>query len=238
MEHLPYYVYLVFGLTTALTLFKLFKAGGKNKNILFIVLVWLGAQSALAIAGFYKVMDTLPPRFALLTLPPLLFIIFLATTNKGKSLTAGFDRGALTLMHVIRIPVEMGLFMLCSFKRIPELITFEGVNFDIFSGITAPVVYYFGYVKKTMSRGLLIAWNLVCLGLLINVVVHAILALPAPFQQFAFDQPNRAVILFPFIWLPCFIVMAVLFSHLVCLRSLVNRRTEEHGILNAEVRAR
>jgi hypothetical protein len=66
-------------------------------------------------------------------------------------------------------------------------------------------------------------WNFICLGLLLNIVINAILAAPFPFQQFAFDQPNRGVLYFPFIWLPGFIVPAVLLSHLVNIRQLLSQ---------------
>jgi glycerol-3-phosphate acyltransferase PlsY len=57
--------------------------------------------------------------------------------------------------------------------------------------------------------------------LLLNIVVNAVLSLPYPFQQFAFDQPNVAVLYFPFTWLPCFIVVIVLYSHLAAIRKLL-----------------
>ena len=40
------------------------------------------------------------------------------------------------------------------------------------------------------------------LALLVNIVGNAILSAPFQFPQFAFDQPNHAVLYFPFIWLP------------------------------------
>jgi hypothetical protein len=43
-----------------------------------------------------------------------------------------------------------------------------------------------------------------------------------PFQQFAFDQPNIAVLYFPFIWLPSCVVPLVLLSHLAAIRQLSN----------------
>jgi hypothetical protein len=67
----------------------------------------------------------------------------------------------------------------------------------------------------------LIAWNLACLLLLANVVITAILSVPTPFQQFAFEQPNIAMLYFPFVWLPCLVVPAVVFAHVVCLRQLI-----------------
>jgi hypothetical protein len=98
--------------------------------------------------------------------------------------------------------------------------TFEGRNFDILSGITAPVIYYFVFIKKNMSRKALLLWNFICLGLLFNIVINAILSVPAPFQQFAFEQPAIAIQYFPFIWLPSVIVPLVLLSHLAAIRQL------------------
>jgi hypothetical protein len=61
--------------------------------------------------------------------------------------------------------------------------TFEGINFDTFSGITAPVIVYLGY-RKQLGKSILIAWNLICLGLLFNMAHHSILSVPTPFQRF------------------------------------------------------
>ncbi len=103
--------------------------------------------------------------------------------------------------------------------------TFEGRNFDILSGLTAPVVYWLGFRGGKIKRPLLIIWNILALGLLINIVATAILSFPCPFQQMAFDQPNRGVLYFPFIWLPTVVVPLVLFSHLISLwRLLTDRR--------------
>jgi hypothetical protein len=112
------------------------------------------------------------------------------------------------------------LLWLAIYKTIPQLMTFEGRNFDILSGITAPFIYYFGYVTGKLHRSLLLIWNLLCIALLVNVVTIAILAVPTPFQKLAFDQPNIAVLYLPFIWLPAVLVPMVLFSHLVCIRQL------------------
>lgn len=149
-------------------------------------------------------------------------IILLFSTAKGKSVIGQFEAGWLTWLHIVRIPVEIVLFWLFIYKQVPQLITFEGKNFDIISGITAIVVAYLGYQKMQLRKGLLLAWNIVCLGLLFNVVIRAILSAPFPFQQFGFEQPNIAILYFPFVLLPGLIVPLVLFSHLVCIRKLIN----------------
>ncbi|MEO8588376.1 MAG: hypothetical protein ABI432_03330 [Flavobacteriales bacterium] len=67
------------------------------------------------------------------------------------------------------------------------------------------------------------AWNIACIGLLVNIVARAVLSAPFPFQQLAFDQPNIAVLYFPFVWLPCCVVPLVLLAHLATLRKLLVR---------------
>ena len=182
---------------------------------------WLAIQAGLSMTGFYTITTSFPPRFIFLVLPPLLLIIGLFTTKKGKQFIDSLDTSALTLLHVVRIPVEITLFWLFTAQMVPELMTFEGRNFDILSGISAPIIYYFGYKRKILDKRILIVWNCLSLGLLLNIVITAILSVPTTFQQFAFDQPNIGVMYFPFVWLPCFIVPVVLFSHLATLRKLV-----------------
>lgn len=220
MEQLPAYIYLTFILTALLTLLLAYKAVSSRKALI-IITAWLAVQATVALTGFYTITNVLPPRFALLIVPPLIFIFALFITKKGRSFIDGMDAKALTLLHVVRIPVELVLYWLFLHKAIPQAMTFEGRNFDILSGLTAPLVYYFGFVKKVLGRKIIIAWNIACMLLLINVVGTALLSAPFPFQQLGFEQPAVALFYFPFIWLPCFIVPAVLFSHLAVIRKSI-----------------
>lgn len=221
MENLPTYIPIVFVLTTVLTVWLFYKAAYKSKTTLFILVSWLALQSFIGLTGFYTVTDTLPPRFLLLVLPPLLFIIGMFATPQGRKYIDHLDIRMLTLLHIVRVPVEIVLLWLFMNKAIPELMTFEGRNFDIFSGLTAPFIYYFGFIKKTLGKNVILFWNFLCLALLLNIVINAILSAPYPFQKFAFEQPNVGVLYFPFIWLPCCIVPLVLLSHLAAIRQLL-----------------
>ncbi len=224
MLPVPAYIVVTFVLTTLLTVLIFAFASSRKKTTLLVLAGWLTFQAVLGMAGFYTVTDTLPPRFLLLVLPPLLLIVLLFVTAGGRNYIDKLDVRNLTLLHTCRIFVELVLYWLFLHKTVPELMTFEGRNLDILSGLSAPVVFYFGYVRKLLSSSLLIAWNLACLVLLFNIVVHAVLSAPSPFQRFAYEQPNIAVLYFPFIWLPCCIVPVVLLSHLVVLRQLITRK--------------
>ena len=157
-------------------------------------------------------------------LPPLLTIVLLFSTIKGRRFIDSLPLQKLTYLHIVRIPVEIVLYWLYLHKAVPELMTFEGRNFDILAGITAPILAYFGLTKAKWNHRIILVWNFICLGLLINIVVNALLSARTPIQQFAFDQPNIAIEYFPFSWLPTFIVPVVLFGHLVSIRQLWKQR--------------
>ncbi len=220
MNNLPLAISLLFGLTTLLTIVRFYKAANRSKITLLVIVCWLVFQSFLAISGFYLTTDAVPPRFLFLLFPPLILILGLFASGSGRAFIDQVDLKTLTILHVIRVPVEIVLLLLFIHKTVPELMTFEGRNFDILSGLSAPIVYYFGFIRKIISRKIIIVWNILCLGLLINIVINAILSAPLPFQMFAFDQPNIAVLYFPFIWLPCCVVPIVLLAHMVAIRQL------------------
>ena len=229
MDKLPTYISLVFGLTTIVTVWFFYLATKNSTTTLVILILWLIVQAVIGLSGFYTVTDTMPPRFLLLVLPPLLFIIGLFVTVKGRQYLDSLDTKFLTILHIIRIPVELVLFWLFINKAVPKLMTFEGRNFDILSGLTAPVIFYFGFIKQQIDKKIILLWNIICLGLLINIVVIAVLSAPFPFQKFAFDQPNIAVLYFPFVWLPCCVVPLVLLSHLATIRQLLNRKNKSNN---------
>ena len=223
MENLQAYINWGFILILLATVFFLYKASRRSKSVLIISLAWLTLQAIISNNKFYTQTQSMPPRFIWLVAPPLFTILVLFLTAKGRKFIDSFNTTWLTYLHVVRIPVEITLLWLFINRQVPQLMTFEGSNFDIIAGLTAPVAAYFGYNKQKLSTAILIFWNFICLGLLLGIVVSAVLSAPFPFQQLAFNQPNVAVFYFPFTLLPGFIVPAVLFAHLVCIRQLLSK---------------
>ncbi|HMC96549.1 MAG TPA: hypothetical protein VKG92_02765 [Flavobacteriales bacterium] len=226
MQHVPLSLHAAFAAITLLAIWLFCRAVPNPRSTRTVILAWVVAQGAIALTGFYTVTSTLPPRFILLIAPPLLLFALLFLTARGRRFLDALDPAALTLVHVVRIPVELVLYALCAYKTIPEGMTFAGSNFDILSGLSAPLIWWFGYKRGPLNRDVLVAWNLICIGLLVNIVARAVLSAPFPFQQLAFDQPNIAVLYFPFVWLPCCVVPLVLLAHLAALRKLLGRGGE------------
>ena len=225
IENLPPYVTWIFTLTTASAVIVYLHAVQAASRGVFltatVLALLLGVHGALAFNGFYLT-GTNPPRFPLAPFPTiiLLLVLYFATTRKGNSVKS---LRALTLLSTVRVPVELVLLWLYQHGQVPRIMTFEGRNFDILSGLTAPLVAWLAFRGGVTIRPLLLVWNLVAFGLLLNIMTLAILSLETPFQQFAFGRPNRGVLYFPFIWLPAIIVPVVFVSHVVSLWQLLRR---------------
>lgn len=220
MQPLPTYIYLTFDVTAVFAIWLFYKATNYSKSFLRVLLAWIIIQSALGIGGFYSNPNTMTVRFSVLIVPPLLFLVSRIVTKNGRAFLDGLHLPTLTLLHIIRIPVELVLFWLFVHHAIPEAMTFDGRNFDIFSGISAPFIYYFGFVRKAISKKVILAWNLICFALLVNVISAAVLSLPARFAHFGFEQPNTALGYFPFLLLPAVLVPLVVISTVAAIRQL------------------
>jgi hypothetical protein len=231
IENLPGYISITFILTTFLTVGILFYAVKQTvfntlpaRILVFLVAFWLLFEAVLALGGFYQAI-TVPPRvFAFGVLPVLLLIVIYFIFFR-RNFIESLPLKTLTILHIVRIPVELVLFWLFQQALVPRAMTFEGSNFDILSGITAPIVYFIAFRGGKINRSVLIVWNVFALLLLFNIVITAALSFPGPLQRIAFDQPNIGVMYFPFIWLPTVIVPVVLFCHLASLWKLLIVRT-------------
>ncbi|MGN6475919.1 MAG: hypothetical protein ACTHKV_01750 [Flavipsychrobacter sp.] len=170
-------------------------------------------QGFVGLTGFYRNNHSRPPHFVLLMVPAIILIAIVFILSNGRKMIDKMNTEWLILIHMVRLPVEIVLFNLYLQNTIPQLMTFEGRNPDILSGISALLVWWL-YKRGRISAKVLMPWNIICLLFLANIVINAILSVPSPLQQFAFDQPNIAILYFPYVWLPAFIVPVVLFAHL------------------------
>lgn len=196
----------------------------KSFKVIALIIIWVILQSILALSGFYLFTDIIPPRFMWLVAPPMSLILYLFISTRGRAFIGSLDLKWLTIIHVIRIPVEIVLLCLYFAKKIPLLMTFEGGNFDILSGFSVFPIFYFAFRRKPKNKFLLFTWNCIALCLLINIMINGILSSPTKFQQFAFDQPNIAILHFPFNLLPSVIVPLVLFSHIASIWKLTKNK--------------
>ena len=227
IEQVPAYVSIVFLITSFLT-FGIFAYAIRrvgfdllwSKLLLFLIPFWMLFQAVIALGGFYLHTESLPPRLPVFAVLPAMALI-IACFATGRDFIEKLPLKTLTVLHVVRIPVELTLAWLYEQRLIPQVMTFHGWNFDISSGFFAIIVTLLAFRGKKPKRALLIAFNVIGLLLLTNIVTIAILSAETPLQKLAFDMPNRGVLYFPYIWLPAMIVPIVLFCHLTSLWKLL-----------------
>ena len=156
-------------------------------------------------------------------------LLLLLITNLGTLALAFSKFGTLLVKNIgfvglvgfqaFRIPVEIWLHQLYKQGITPIQMTYQGLNWDILSGITA-LVLALTATKRTVPKGWYWAWNLAGLALLVNIVTIAILSMPVPFRVFLNEPANTFVTVFPQIWLPTVLVQAAFFGHLLVFRKL------------------
>ncbi len=180
------------------------------------IALWLGLTAAIAASGVLApAPDRMPPNLPVLAFTMTLALV-LTLGPLGRRVVAALSAPKLVGFQAFRVPVELVLFMLAVNGAGPELLSFEGRNFDIVTGLTAPFAAWL--VLRRPNRLVVIGWNLLGLGLLLNVLIHAVLSMPGPMQKI-FVQPGPEVVAtFPYIWLPAFLVPLAFAGHILSLR--------------------
>ena len=204
----------VFLFITLLTLFLFYIGTGKN---LRAVLIFFACQVVIGLLSFFEVFKEKPLLFPLAIIATTLLSILVFKIISIKELNTRY----LTGIHIVRIPVELCLYQLFIKGQIPEIMTFTGWNFDILIGLSALVILIYQFVKKkNLARQYFLFWNVIGLLFLSVIVIIAILSSPLPIQQFAFEQPNIALLEFPYSFLPTCIVPIVFISHFLLIKHL------------------
>ena len=220
IENLPPWIDTLFILIVIVTIVLFYFSNGKPKLATLLIIAWSLIQSGLAYTNFYQVLDSTPPRFAFVMIPIGILFIFALLPKQINRMIEKRNSTLSTFLHTIRIPMEIVLFYLFTYKMLPELMTFEGRNFDILVGLSAPIIGFMMIRQKISKQGLLI-WNIIGLCFISFIFVNGLLSAELPFQQFGFDQPNRAVTFFPYILLPAVVVPIVMYTHITDIIKLI-----------------
>ncbi len=126
--------------------------------------VWLIIQAALSLLHVYHShTQTLPLRIVLLgVFPANCAILVLLSTNQGRNFIDSLSLVHYSYLNIIRVPLELVLWWLFLNKCVPESMTFEGRNFVIIAGISAPFIAYFGIQQHKLNKQILLGWNFIC----------------------------------------------------------------------------
>ena len=143
----------------------------------------------------------------------------LAFSRMGAALMVAVGPVGLIGFQFFRVPVAMFLRGMFQAGQVPLQMTYEGLNFDIFAGLTAPAMAWLVWRGKVGSYAIW-AWNAVGLVLLAEAIVIAALSMPTEFRVFTNEPASTFATYAPYIWLPTVLAPAALLGHLLVLRWL------------------
>lgn len=178
----------------------------------------LAVSGALALQGALA-FGPLPPPLVVMVFVITVAVLWLWRSRLGGLLARDMPLIGLVGFQAFRIPVELLLHRAYEDGVMPVQMSYFGFNFDVVTGVSAVVLFFF-MLERDVPRWALWVWNWVGLALLLNVVTIAIVSMPTPLQVFFNDPPNVWVTLFPFVWLPAFLVPTALIGHLLLFRRL------------------
>jgi hypothetical protein len=186
---------------------------------LVVLAAWVLYTGSLGALGVLANPTAGPPRIMLILIPIVLFVIFLARSHTGRDLALSLPISLLIGAQAFRVIVEVFIHQLWSMGLLPKMLTYEGANFDIAVGVSAPVVAAL-LAHGRLSIRIVLAWNVFGLVLLANIIVRAILTTPA-FQALITEVPNRALGMFPFTFIPGLMAPLGLVLHVLAIRALI-----------------
>jgi hypothetical protein len=184
---------------------------------------WMALTWAAAAAGILQDWDRRPPPFFFVIFGMTAIAVSMAYSRLGTHVARHLSLGTLVAIQGFRLPLELAMHALAERGIMPVQMSYSGLNFDIVTGATAILVAVLVWTGRG-GRRLVLAWNLLGLALLVNVVTVAILSMPT-IRYFGDDQLAVFVTHTPFVWLPAIMVLAALAGHLVIARAVGQTRS-------------
>lgn len=200
-------------------------------RIIGSLILWGVFVSIWSLSGIMADFTRFPFNFMPVLAIPLVAVIVLMFSKGVTEVLRHIPPANLIRLQSFRIFVELLLWALFVGSLLPIQMTFEGRNFDILAGLTAPIIAFLVSRKRISKNGLVI-WNIICLGLLFNIVTIAILSVPSPLRVFMNEPANTVVTYFPASWLPGFLVPLAYLLHALSLKQLLSVKTKSPAVLN------
>ena len=176
-------------------------------------MLWLVATGLAALSGALH-------GFSLSLFTALMILTGgVAFSRVGTVLVAAVGPVGLIGFQFFRVPVAVFLRGMYQAGQVPVQMTYEGLNLDIFAGLTAPAMAWLVWRGKVGFYAIW-AWNALGLVLLAEAIVIAVLSMPTEFRVFTNEPASTFATYAPYVWLPTVLAPAALLSHLLVFRWL------------------
>ncbi|WP_414517452.1 hypothetical protein [Nostoc sp. PCC 9305] len=195
-------------------IFSRYLEGRVRITLIAIFISWLLYAGTLGYKGI--IASIIPPGPVLLLIPVVLLAIFLVRYPGVKEFASKIPAWLLIGLQGFRVFVEIALYELYQNRLVPLMLTFEGSNFDIFVGLSAPLVAWL-YTSRRINDSVVRLWSIMGIVLLTNVIIRSLLTFTGIIKT---EIPNLGIGIFPFTFLPGLLAPFAMYLHIIFLRSL------------------
>ncbi|HEX5668820.1 MAG TPA: hypothetical protein VFX73_08465 [Chitinophagaceae bacterium] len=200
------------------------KDPGKTITRYFMIMgIWIAYIIGLTVSGVLNDFD-LPPRVPLLIIiPSIIFSIYITGRTSFRDILQLTPIHYPIFMQGFRILVELLIFTAWSEGYFPKRVTFEGLNYDILVGATAPVMGWL-LMKNKLGLNAALIWNIAAM-MILSVTGYAFISAYF-FPGFAEGIDKTHFIKFPFILLPSVLLSIAIFLHIFSIRQILMKKKE------------
>jgi hypothetical protein len=183
-----------------------------------LLVTWFLAVTAAAVAGAW--LDPSIPRPLGYFIPALVLSLVLWRAGWLQAAVQQFPPSAIPWLQTLRIGGGLTLFAAWASGVAPWGWVIRAGTGDILVGIGAAAVAALLGTRLAWSRTAAIAWNVFGLVDLAHTLVRGLLSAPGPQQRIFETPPNLVAAVFPFLYLPAFIVPLTILLHILSLQQL------------------
>ena len=226
-------LYIYLSLFTAVLLFlignytisKTFSSQNKSKNkrilLGFGLIGWLVYIYLIGESGFLLNFD-FPPRFFLfMVLPAFIFTGVFLYKNRKNDWIKNIPKSWLIYFQTFRIGVELLFVYSLTEGLLNKEVTWEGYNYDLLMGITAPILGFLVFNRNIISQKVALWWNYLGILILASVIFLFISSLYLP-QLFGSETVllPKEVGSFPLVLIAGFLMPSAVFIHFLSIIQL------------------
>ncbi|MCI5055999.1 MAG: hypothetical protein MRY83_07810 [Flavobacteriales bacterium] len=186
---------------------------GLRKKVSFFLAGTVAILLTLARIGFFENWS-LPPRIFVILIFWITTLIVVFRNRNLQAIFMAIPKEKVVFLQTFRIAVEIILWRLFIIEVIPVQMTFEGYNFDVLVGLTAPLIGYLIAGRKISPKGVVL-WNVFGLILITTIITIGIVSTPTILRVFMNDPANTFVASVPYVLLPGFLVPLGYFLHIL-----------------------
>lgn len=191
--------------------------------VAFVLFGWLGLATIISQSGFFQQLTTQIPNIGLLFVPIAVGLTLLRSSQTFQKIVDALWMPGLIAVQFFRL---LGIYFLILYGQglMPAEFAFPSGYGDILIGLTAPVVGYLYFLKKSYSHKLAVIWNYVGILDLAIAIVTGFFSYSSPYQLLAHNLPNDLLFAYPLALVPTFAVPLSILLHFFSLRKLAKTK--------------